>query len=68
MGLHVPFAPNLLVFFFFVTVTIYLERPKPIKLIKKKQTNKQTKQTNKTNFRPSDAGMYDMFHRLTLFT
>ena len=41
MGLHVPFAPNLLVFFFVVTVTIYLERPRPIKLIKKK-ANKQT--------------------------
>ena len=37
MGLQVPFAPYLLVFFFFffVTVTIYSERLRPIKLIKK---------------------------------
>ena len=35
MGLQVPFAPYLLVFFFSVTVTIYLERLRPIKLIKK---------------------------------
>ena len=35
MGLQVPFAPHHLVFF--VTVTIYLERLRPIKLIKQKQ-------------------------------
>ena len=29
MGLQVPFAPYLLVFFFFITVTIYLERLRP---------------------------------------
>ena len=35
MRLQFPFAPYLLVsFFFFVTVTIYLERLSPIKLIK----------------------------------
>ena len=38
MGLQVPFAPYLLVFFFFVTVTIYLERLKLIKLIKQNKT------------------------------
>ena len=41
MGLQVPFAPYLQVFFFFcffVTVTIYLERLRPIKL--RKQNNK----------------------------
>ena len=37
-GLQVPFAPYLLVFFFFVTVTIYLERLKLIKLIKQNKT------------------------------
>ena len=36
MGLQVPFARYLLVFFVVVvTVTIYLERLRPIKLIKK---------------------------------
>ena len=40
MQLQVPFAPYLLISFFFsVTVTIYLERLSPIKLIK--QTIKQ---------------------------
>ena len=35
MQLQVPFAPYLLISFFFsVTVTIYLERLSPIKLIK----------------------------------
>ena len=29
MGLQVPFAPYLFVFFFFITVTIYLERLRP---------------------------------------
>ena len=29
MGLQVQFAPYLLVFFFFITVTIYLERLRP---------------------------------------
>ena len=29
MGLQVPFAPYLLVFFSFITVTIYLERLRP---------------------------------------
>ena len=38
MGLQVPFAPYLLVFFFFVTVTIYLKRLKLIKLIKQNKT------------------------------
>ena len=41
MGLQVPFAHHLLVFFFFfffVTVTIYLERLRPIKLIKQSKT------------------------------
>ena len=40
MGLQVPFAPYLLVLFF-VTVTIYLERLRPIKLIKQNK-NKTT--------------------------
>ena len=34
MGLQVPFAHYLLVTFFFVTATIYLQRLRPIKLIK----------------------------------
>ena len=41
MGLQVPFAPHLPVIFFFVffvTVTIYLERLRPIKLIKQNKT------------------------------
>ena len=42
MGLQVPFAPYLLVFFFSVTVTIYFEKLRPTKLIKQNKT-KQTK-------------------------
>ena len=40
MGLQVPFAPYLLWFFFFVTVTIHLEKLRPTKLIKQNKTNK----------------------------
>ena len=40
MGLQVPFAPYLLVFF---SVTIYLERFRPIKLIKQNKQNRKKK-------------------------
>ena len=43
MGLQVPFAPYLLVLFF-VTVTIYLERLRPIKLIKQNKTKTKLNQ------------------------
>ena len=51
MGLQVPFAHHHLVFFF-VTVTIYLERLRPIKLIKQKQNkNKMSASSSAGNSR-----------------
>ena len=41
MGLQVPFHPYFLVLFFFVTVTIYLERVRPIKLITNEINNQK---------------------------
>ena len=56
MGLQVPFAPYLLVLFF-VTVTIYLERLRPIKLIKQNKTQtlqwKHTKIAVQTTLAPT---------------